>query len=271
VPGRQILAALPPDRPVQTPRIRSFAALGDSFTEGLEDLDSAGRYRGWADRFAEQLGVSNPGLRYANLAVRGKRLGQVVDDQVPAAIAMSPDLVSVAAGGNDILRPATDPDALAAVFDGAIARLRAAGCDVVVFTGFDTRQFPVLRLLRSKIAIYNAHLRDIAGRYGCHLADLWPMRPLSDPRAWSADRLHLSPEGHRRIALHVSEVMGLPAAGDWRDHWPPAPSPGWLALRGQDLRWAHKYALPWVGRRLRRVSSGDGLLPKRPELLPLSG
>jgi lysophospholipase L1-like esterase len=259
-----------PDQLVQAPRFTSFAALGDSFTEGLEDLDTVGGYRGWADRFAGQLSLGNPGLRYANLAVRGKRLGQVVNDQVPAAIAMSPDLVSIAAGGNDILRPGTDPDALAAVFDGAIARLRAAGCDVVVFTGFDTRHFPVLRLLRSKIAVYNAHLRDIAGRRGCYLADLWSMRPLGDVRAWSADRLHLSAEGHHRVALHVSEVMGLPASEDWRDRWPPAPSIGWVAMRGQDLRWAHRYALPWVGRRVRRVSSGDGLLPKRPELLPLS-
>jgi lysophospholipase L1-like esterase len=258
------------DRQVQAPRIVSFAALGDSFTEGLDDLDAAGRYRGWADRFAELLSVSNPGLRYANLAVRGKRLGQVVGDQVSAAVAMSPDLVSIAAGGNDILRPGTDPDALAAVFDGAIARLRAAGCEVVVFTGFDTRQFPVLRLLRSKIAVYNAHLRVIAGSHGCYLADLWQMSPLWDVRAWSADRLHLSPEGHRRVALHVSEVIGLPPTGDWRDRWPPAPPTGWFAMRGQDLRWARKHALPWVGRRLRRVSSGDGLLPKRPELLPLS-
>lgn len=232
-------------------------------------MDPAGRYRGWADRLAGMLSGREPGFRYANLAIRGKKLGQVVDDQVPAAVAMSPDLVSIAAGGNDILRPGTDPDVLASVFDGAVARLRAAGCGVVVFTGFDTRQFPVLRLLRSKIAVYNAHLRAIADQHGCYLADLWPMSPLRDVRAWSTDRLHLSAEGHHRVALHVSEVLGLPAAEDWRDVWPPAPPVGWLDLRGQDLRWAREHALPWISRRLRRVSSGDGLPPKRPDLLPL--
>jgi lysophospholipase L1-like esterase len=252
----------------RTVLIGSFAALGDSFTEGLNDLDTAGRYRGWADRFAQLLSEHNPDLRYANLAIRGKRLGQVAAEQVPAAIGMSPDLVSIAAGGNDLLRPRADPDVLASAFDGAVAALRAAGSEVVIFTGFDTRQFPVLRMLRGKVATYNMHLRAIADRRGCHLADLWSMSPLSDARAWSADRLHLSAEGHRRVALRVSEVLGVPVTADWRERWPPAPPVSWLPKRSQDLRWARHHALPWVSRRVRRVSSGDGLPPKRPELLP---
>jgi lysophospholipase L1-like esterase len=250
-------------------RIESFAALGDSFTEGLDDQDSAGRYRGWADRLAAMLGDHHPGTRYANLAIRGKRLGQVAAEQVPAAIELAPDLVSIAAGGNDILRPGADPDVLAGIFDGAVARLRAAGCAVVVFTGFDTQQFPVLRLLRSKTARYNMYLREIADRRQCHLADLWSMSPLRDRRAWSADRLHLSPAGHRRVALLVSEVLGLPASGDWRDRWPPVVTANWLTMRREDVQWARCHAAPWVIRRVRGVSSGDGLQPKRPGLLPV--
>jgi lysophospholipase L1-like esterase len=249
--------------------VESFAALGDSFTEGLDDQDAAGRYRGWADRFATLLGEHSPGVRYANLAIRGKRLGQVAAEQVPRAVEMAPDLVSIAAGGNDILRPGTDPDVLAGIFDGAVAGLRAAGCEVVVFTGFDTQQFPVLRLLRSKIAVYNAHLRAIAERRHCHLADLWSMGTLHDRRAWSVDRLHLSADGHRRVALLVSEVLGVPASGDWRDRWPPPVAAGWLSLRRDDVQWVRRHAAPWISRRLRGVSSGDGLQPKRPGLLPV--
>jgi lysophospholipase L1-like esterase len=256
------------DRP-SLARVESFAALGDSFTEGLDDQDSAGRYRGWADRFATLLGEHSPGVHYANLAIRGKRLGQVAAEQVPRAVEMAPDLVSIAAGGNDILRPGADPDVLAGIFDGAVARLRAAGSEVVVFTGFDTQQFPVLRLLRSKIDVYNAHLRAIAERRQCHLADLWSMRTLHDPRAWSADRLHLSADGHRRVALLVSEVLGAPAGEDWRDGWPPPVATGWLTMRRADARWLRRHAAPWVSRRLRGVSSGDGLQPKRPGLLPV--
>jgi lysophospholipase L1-like esterase len=259
-----------------TTEICSYVALGDSFTEGLDDLTAAdGGYRGWADRFAEYLDTRQPGLRYANLAVRGKTLGQVAGDQVPVAIALRPDLVSIAAGGNDMLRPGADPDLLAAEFDQVIVTLQQAGCPVLMFTGFDPR-FPVLRLIRGKVAAFNMHLRAIADRHQCHVVDLWSMHVLHDPRAWSADRLHLTADGHRRVALRACEVLGVPVDEDWREPWPlleQAPrsaAAGWLSARRMDARWARVHAAPWVGRRIRRRSSGDGIPPKRPQLLPFS-
>ena len=265
--------------------IGSFAALGDSFTEGLADLGADGTYRGWADRFAEILAEGNPRLRYANLAVRGKLLGEVVAEQLPPALAMAPDLVSIAAGGNDLLRPGADPDVLAGAFEGAVAQLRAGGAQVMVLTGFDPRTFPVIRWIRGKVAVYNMHLRGIAERYGCILVDLWSMPVLCDPRVWSDDRLHLTSEGHRRVALRACEALAM-TAEDWRAPLdgpallaPPgaaaAASPlvrsqaAWLAARRTDARWMRLYALPWVRRRIRGASSGDGVLAKRLELLPL--
>ncbi len=254
--------------------IGSFIALGDSFTEGLADARRGGGYRGWADRFAEHLAARNPGLRYANLALRGKLLGEVVGEQLPVAAAMAPELVSIAAGGNDLLRPGADPDRLADVFDGAVAELRAAGSEVLMFTGFDPRTFPILRWIRGRVAIYNMHLRAIADRHGCALVDLWSMPVLCDRRSWSDDRLHLTAEGHRRVALRACEAVGVPPDADWREPLPmlaAAPrlaAAGWLAARQVDARWARRYAAPWVQRRLRGASSGDGLQPKRTELLP---
>ncbi len=259
-----------------TMEIRSFVALGDSFTEGLDDLaaDHSG-YRGWADRFAERLAEDQPGLCYANLAVRGKLLGEVVEEQVPRAIAMAPDLVAIAAGGNDMLRPRTDPDELAETFDEAVRTLLLSGCQVLIFAGFDPR-FPVLRLIRGKAAAYNMHLRAIARRYQCHVVDMWSMSTLHDPRAWSADRLHLSSDGHHRVALRACEVMGVPTGEDWREPWPAegvtaSRYAGWLAARRLDARWARVHAAPWLSRRIRGVSSGDDIEPKRPELLPVQG
>lgn len=284
--------------------MRSFVALGDSFSEGLGDPYSAGDgaaglllrsegFRGWADRFAERLAARSPGLRYANLALRGKLLGQVADEQVPRAVAMAPDLVSLAAGGNDLLRPRADPDALARLADETVARLTAAGSRVLLFTGFDPCAFPLIRLIRGRTAAYNMQLRAIAARRGCLLVDLWAMRVLADPRQWCADRLHMAPDGHRRVALRACEVVGLPVDEDWREPpWPDqssgprataragaaapadraaavARAAGWLAQRRQDAVWAREHAGPWVVRRLRGVSSGDGMLPKRPELAPL--
>jgi lysophospholipase L1-like esterase len=259
--------------------IGSFVALGDSFTEGLSDPrpDGSG-LSGWADRFAEHLAEVSPGLAYANLAVRGKLLREVAGEQVPRAIAMRADLVSVAAAGNDLLRPRADPDALASAFDDVVVRLRETGCDVLIFTGFDTRTFPVIRLIRGKAAVFNMHLHAIAARRGCRLADLWSMSVLADPREWSPDRLHLTSDGHRRVALLACEVMGIPVGADWREPLPPVPAPGtragrsagWLADRRRDARWAKEHAAPWVSRRIRGVSSGDAATAKRPELLPLT-
>lgn len=260
------------------PGIGTFVAIGDSFTEGLHDPGPDGGYLGWADRVAGALAQRQPGFRYANLAIRGKLLGQVIAEQLPRAIEMAPDLVSLAAGGNDILSGG-DVDSLAAAFEPGVARLQAAGCRVVIFTGFDPRTFPVIRLLRGRIAAYNMHLRGIADAYGCDLVDLWSMRALNDARAWSPDRLHLTPDGHRRVALRTCEVLGVPVTQDWRVPLPPAPdgyrnSSGrarWLAARRADARWTTQYAMPWVRRRLGGTSSGDGLLAKRPDLLALLG
>ena len=258
------------------PGIDTFVAIGDSFTEGLNDPDPGGGFRGWADLVAGALAVrpGTPVFRYANLAIRGKLLSQVVTEQVPRAVELAADLVSLAAGGNDILR-GDDVDELAATFEPAVAKLQAAGCRVLIFTGFDPRMFPVIRLLRGRIAAYNMHLRGIADQHGCDLVDLWSMRALKDTRAWSPDRLHLTTEGHRQVAWRACEMLGIPAGEDWRVPplaRPPAVRPGrspWLAARRQDARWVREYAGPWMRRRLGGTSSGDGVLPKRPDLLPV--
>jgi lysophospholipase L1-like esterase len=264
----------------QPPGEASLVAIGDSFTEGLNDAAPGGGYRGWADRLAGLIAVEHPGLRYANLAVRGKLIRQIVAEQVPAAVAMSPGLVSLAAGGNDIIRPGGDPDTLAEIFDSAVARLRASGARVLMFTGADLVGFPVMRLLRGRIAAYNMHLRSIADARGCYLVDLWSMRFLRELSAWSPDRLHLTSQSHQRVALRACEVLGIPVTEDWRvsaadDDFRPlaataAPRGPWLAARREDARWAREYLAPWVNRRLHGTSSGDGVTAKRPALTPVS-
>ncbi len=254
--------------------METFVAIGDSFTEGLEDQAPGGGFRGWADLVAVALAAQRPGFRYANLAIRGKLLAQVIAEQVPRAVELAPDLVSLAAGGNDILR-GSDVDDLAADFEPAVAKLQAAGCRVLIFTGFDPRIFPVIRLLRGRIAAYNMHLRGIADGYGCDLVDLWSMRPLKDLRAWSPDRLHLTTQGHQQVARRTCEVLGIAVTEDpGRSPAAPLPAaqaspPPWIAARRQDARWVQEYAGPWLRRRVFGGSSGDGVPPKRPDLLPL--
>lgn len=251
-------------------KLTSWVAVGDSFTEGLSDEAPDGSYIGWADRLAMFLAERNPGFRYANLALRGKLLREIITEQVTVATEVKPDLVTMCGGGNDLIVPGSDVDALAEEFEQAVIDLRAAGCEVVLFTGPDPRKQPVVRRVRGKVAIYNGHLRAIADRHDTMLVDLWAMGPLVDVRAWSDDRLHFSPEGHRRIALRTAEILGVPVAEDWREPLPEAVPTPWLRSRQADLVWTRAYLLPWVRRQLRGESIGDGLAPKRPELSPLS-
>jgi len=251
--------------------IRSFVAIGDSFTEGYGDYYPDGSCQGWADRFARMLDATAPGLTYANLGIRGKLLHQVISEQVPRVVAMQPDLVSLAAGGNDLLRPKADPLALAATFEQAVVQLRPAAGQVLLFSGFAPSGLPMMRLISERVLAYNAQIKGIAARHDCLHVALSSMSVLADRRQWCADRLHLAADGHRRVALYVAETAGLAVSEDWRTPLPPDPAgePGWLGARRQDLHWAKAHAAPWVQRRLRGVSSGDGVPAKRPDLRPL--
>ncbi|MBL1090852.1 SGNH/GDSL hydrolase family protein [Streptomyces sp. NPDC001739] len=251
--------------------IGSYAAVGDSFTEGVGDPGPDGVYIGWADRLAVLLSdqQAEGAFRYANLAVRGRLLDQIVEEQVPRAKELAPDLVTFCAGGNDILRPGSDPDAVAERYEAAVADLRASVGTVLLCTGFDTRGVPVLGLLRGKIATYTAHVRAIADRHGCPVLDLWSLKSVQDRRAWSEDRLHLSADGHTRVALRAAQVLGLPVPADPDQPWPPEAERSAAEARRNNIHWAREHLVPWIGRRLRGESSGDHVEPKRPDLLPL--
>src|SRR5437588_6279714 len=103
--------------------VTSFAAVGDSFTEGMSDALPDGTYRGWADLLAARLAARTPGFRYANLAVRGKLIGQIVDEQTGPAAAMGADLVTLVGGLNDVLRPTCDVASVCARLEAAVTRL----------------------------------------------------------------------------------------------------------------------------------------------------
>ncbi|KJY41320.1 SGNH hydrolase [Streptomyces sp. NRRL B-1568] len=251
--------------------IGSYAAVGDSFTEGVGDPGPDGSFIGWADRLAVLLSDQQEEhtFRYANLAVRGRLLDQIVEEQIPRAKELGPDLVTFCAGGNDILRPGSDPDDVAERYERAVAELAASVGTVLLCTGFDTRGIPVLRHLRGKIATYTAHVRAIADRHGCPVLDLWSLRSVQDRRAWSEDRLHLSADGHTRVALRAAQVLGLQVPADPDQEWPGEDQRSAAEVRRDNIHWAREHLVPWIGRRLRGESSGDNVEPKRPDLLPL--
>lgn len=242
-----------------------YVALGDSFTEGVGDPEplSPGGVRGWADRVAEVLSVGVPDFAYANLAIRGRLLDQIVAEQVNAALALFPDLISISAGGNDLLRPGSDPDDVSARLDSAVARLRRDGATVVLFAAPDVGTTPVLGRVRGRAAIYNENVRAIALRHDAAIADMWALRPLADPRMWAGDRLHFSPVGHHTIAAMVLDSLSV--SHDLAPFIPePLPAVSWRKARVDDIGWAREHLVPWVVRRIRHQSSGDNREPKRP-------
>ncbi|KID31512.1 SGNH/GDSL hydrolase family protein [Prauserella rugosa] len=250
--------------------IQRFVALGDSFTEGVGDDDPAypNGVRGWADRVAEALAAADPSVTYANLAVRGRLLDRIVAEQIDPALTMRPDLVTLYAGGNDLMRPRPDIDRLAETYDVAVGKLAASGATVVLFTGVDGIEDPVFRKMRGRTAVYNEHVRLIAARHGALVVDMWAMRALRDRRMWSADRIHLGPDGHTTVAKAVLDTLGVPHRVPPVELGPP-PATTAAQRRAENLHWARTHVVPWIGRRLRGTSSGDAVTAKRPEPAPV--
>ncbi len=247
-----------------------FVALGDSFTEGVGDPDPTrpNGLRGWADRVAEVLAAGTADFGYANLAIRGRKLDGVIAEQVAPALAMAPDLVTVYAGANDILRPQVDIDSIVERYDAALADLATTGARLCVFTAYDPGGSAIFRPLRGRFAIYNEMVRWSADRHGATIVDYWRVRELRDPRFWDRDRLHMGPLGHLRMAIEVLDILEVPHdlaianqpdrdLGSRRDTW------------AEHTVWARESLAPWVHRRLTGRSSGDTVSPKRPGLAPV--
>ena len=253
--------------PPAGPTFRRWVALGDSFTEGVGDPDPdlPNGVRGWADRAAEVLAARDPGFGYANLAIRGRKLVPILAEQVTPALALRPDLVSIYAGANDVLRPRIDVDALVAAYDVALGRLAADGAHLVVFTAYDPGDAPVFGALRGRFATYNELVREVAERHGATVVDFWRLRDYRDTRLWAEDRMHMSSAGHQRMAGAFLDALGVPhdlqalplAERGERTR---------AQARGEAAAWLRRDAGPWVRRRLTGRSSGDALSARHPGL-----
>ncbi|WP_435202226.1 SGNH/GDSL hydrolase family protein [Janibacter sp. GS2] len=252
---------------------RRYVAIGDSFSEGMSDADprAEGRYIGWADRLAADLSTRLPDgeFSYANLAIRGRKLDDVIGPQLDTALRMQPDLVSMVGGGNDILRPKVDLDEIADRLDRAVATIRVTGADVLLATPADPVDAGLLSPLRARHGVHTANVFSIAQRHGAHVLNLWGIRALRDWRLWATDRIHLSTEGHRRLAQAALVALHQPVSdARWHEPLDPAPAVPRREQVAGGARWARTYAGPWVQRRLTGRSSGDSVTAKIAEPTP---
>ncbi|WP_288292456.1 SGNH/GDSL hydrolase family protein [uncultured Varibaculum sp.] len=255
----------------------SFVAIGDSFTEGMTDALEDGSddplYVGWADRLAMELSrrriaANLAPLKYANLAVRGKLIGQVNREQLDTAIAMKPALMSIIAGGNDMIRPGSSADKVAALLEEMVVKVRSQGIEVLLCAHYAPRHSPVLGLARPTVAIFNSNLWSIARRHGCYVMDQWGLRSLNDTSILAPDRLHLTGEGHQIMMNAALEALGQPVVD--ADYQARAPVGKDRFAASENVTWVKDHLWPWVKRHSRGRSSGDGRSPKYPQLVPVT-
>ncbi len=254
------------------PRWSRYVALGDSLTEGLCDTSRmpAGQYRGWADRLAQLLAHEASGrepFRYANLAVRSRRVRHLTVEQLPQALALRPDLVSILMGANDLVGRRVDIARLATELEASVRALRDAGVDVLLVTPFLPRR-RAAALFERRFAAFASELRRIAADTGAMLLDLDAIPAIGDLDLWASDRVHLRSRGHRFLGYRAAEVLGV------RD----AEALGGLdaALHADDDpvahgTWLSRDVLPWAWRRLRGRTAGDGIAPKHTGYVVIGG
>ena len=246
-----------------------FIALGDSYTEGMCDEKKYGHYRGWADRVADIMAKHHPDFTYANLAIRGKLVGQVVEEQIEAAIAQvqgPQTLITFHAGANDVIRPGYKSDLVLALYSDAVKRLAASGATIMLFTVLEKtgNTGRSAKMWEQRFSDFNRNVRAVGFEVGAIIADANEEPAFSDRRFLAFDRLHLNAMGHYRVAQAVLELLDLPFDASWRDALPPAaPKPKIMRAMITSL-WFITFALPWMWRRARGKSSGDGRSCKYP-------
>lgn len=254
----------------------NFIVCGDSFSEGMTDEQINGLYRGWADRVADVMAAEINGFRYANLAVRGKLIHQVVAYQVPQALQMiGPNtLVSFHAGANDVIRPnykaeVTLPEYAKAVRELA-AQLEKFEAKLMLFTVQESARATSKTgvIWNERFKVFNKQVRELAAETGAILNEANDGRYPNDVRFLAFDRLHLNAEGHHRVAQGVLENLGLPFDESYKIPLPPAKPEPLIKRKAIGALWIMTFVIPWLYRRLRGKSSGDGREPKYPQLRP---
>ncbi|QNF95382.1 SGNH/GDSL hydrolase family protein [Janibacter sp. YB324] len=242
-----------------------YVAIGDSLSEGIGDEPwPDGTPRGWTDRLAALLAAHRGEVDYANLAVRGLRAHEVLATQVGPALAMEPDVVTLTAGMNDLLRPRFDAATLRATLAEIVAPFTAKGARLVVVPIPDIRSVsPAGRLLARRRVVLNEIYTWLSTEHGMEPPAVTTGTIFEDRRAWADDRLHLSPLGHERLAMAAADALDVPGV----DAWAPVPQgdPPRRSVRTEAV-WVREHVGPWVGRRLTGRSSGDGVAAKRPDL-----
>jgi len=207
-------------------------------------------WRGWAALLAG--GLSEPSAEFTNLAVSGAQTRDVLETQLPAALALRPQIASVVVGVNDTLRSTYDIEKIAERLDKVYASFTRQGTAVLTACLPDPGTMLGLPgvlgnpLARRQRAV-NTVVHTLSERYGAlHLHavdDSWIM----ERAMWSSDRLHPGERGHRQIALRFHAML---AHRGLATQTPPSPEPEFPPpTKSASLLWLATAGTAWMIRR----------------------
>ncbi len=254
--------------------VTSYVAIGDSLSEGLGDFSFLERrvHSGWTDRLATLLAreadLEGHEFRYANLAIRGANIAAIMGSQLDRALLLKPDLVTVMAGQNDFFCRAENLPELERVYREGIQKLLDAGCRVIVSNTINPIHLVVFRRLARLATTMTEMIERVAKDLNVPIHDVHRIDSLAEVRYWAEDMVHFSGPGHIKVANKAAELLQLRYRLSEFDDCEI-----WIPKRGLigTSRWVVLHVIPFMVRRARGVTSGDGLEPKLPELTSYKG
>lgn len=187
-------------------------ALGDSSitAPGVAPAESA-----WIRRIAAEA-AANHHVELVSLGVGGAKAGDVLERQVPAALAYDPDIVIVSVGANDALR--TTPlrrfeEDLEAIISRVLDLTPLVGMTGIGDLGVIPRLPPFAQTYaRVRARSFNNAIARVAAHHGLPKSETWG--PMWEPFAtdpggviFTHDRFHASAHGHAIFAASMRPVM----------------------------------------------------------------
>ena len=131
----------------------------------------------------------------------------------------------------------------------------------------------VARIFSERLLAYNQAIRDVAAQTGATLVDMAEELTEYDPRGWSPDRLHANDVGHQYLMWGAARALGLPDAAEQlktlHANTPTETSMPRHKAFATESAWVWMHLRPWLVRRIKGTSSGDGISAKRPEMRPV--
>jgi lysophospholipase L1-like esterase len=197
---------------------RRYVAMGDSITEGLGDPVPGYPTVSWAQSVADALATVRPDFEFVNLARRDLTTAEIRSTQLEQALELEPDLVSLIAGGNDLIVEEFDPLPVERELEATIAALAETDATVVTGTMFNITAAGLLPRelndgLRERLRALSQVVRRVARRYAVLLVDFWSHPASADPGIYSADLQHANMRGHAIAADVVLHRLAEHAAG----------------------------------------------------------